>query len=81
VSDLYLKTTMLLARIPSAVNRRITETRAEIAENGDRGDNPVGTAILWIAGIGIAGTIVASMYLLGTRSSGNLDNVKIGDGK
>ncbi|MFI7008852.1 hypothetical protein [Streptomyces sp. NPDC050145] len=78
MSDLYLKASMKLARIPAALNRRITEAREEIDERGDRGDNPVVTVILWVAGIGIAVTVVAALVALGTRASGKVDNVDLG---
>ncbi|MFI0242572.1 hypothetical protein [Streptomyces sp. NPDC016845] len=78
MSDLYLKSSLLLARIPAAVRRRLHEARTEIAEHGDRGDNPVVTVILWVAGIGIAVTIVAALVALGMRASSKVDNVDLG---
>lgn len=78
MSDLYLKTSVLLAKIPAAVSRRIAEAHEEIEERGDRGDNPVVTVILWVAGIGIAVTIVAALVALGTRASSKVDNVDLG---
>ncbi|MEU5060047.1 MULTISPECIES: hypothetical protein [Streptomyces] len=79
MSDLFLKASMLLAHLPTAVSRRIKEAREEIDERGDRGDNPIVTVILWVAGIGIAITIVAALVRLGTRASSNVDNVDLGD--
>ncbi|MCQ4214258.1 hypothetical protein [Streptomyces longispororuber] len=78
MSDLFLKTGLLLARIPAAINRRIEEAHEEINERGDRGDNPVVTVILWVAGIGIAVTIVAALVALGNRASSKVDNVDLG---
>ncbi|WP_372347445.1 hypothetical protein [Streptomyces sp. KL116D] len=78
MSDLFLKTGMLLARIPAAISRRVEEAHEEITERGDRGDNPVVTVILWVAGIGIAVTIVAALVALGNRASSKVDNVDLG---
>ncbi|MET8213692.1 hypothetical protein ABZT51_49185 [Streptomyces sp. NPDC005373] len=78
MSDLFLKASMLLAHLPTAVSRRIEEARAEIEERGDRGDNPVVTTILWVAGIGIGITIVAALIALGNRAASNVDNVDLG---
>ncbi|MYT68332.1 MULTISPECIES: hypothetical protein [unclassified Streptomyces] len=78
MSDLLLKTSAKLAQIPAAVSRRLEEARTEIDERGDRGDNPVVTVILWVAGIGIAVTIVAALVALGMRASSKVDNVDLG---
>ncbi|MGP3777058.1 hypothetical protein ACTWJ8_40120 (plasmid) [Streptomyces sp. SDT5-1] len=78
MSDLFLKASMRLAQIPAFVGRRLAEAREEIDERGDRGDNPVVTVILWVAGIGIAVTIVASLVMLGNRASSKVDNVDLG---
>ncbi|MFE2991479.1 hypothetical protein [Streptomyces sp. NPDC059262] len=78
MSDRFLKASMLLAHLPAAVNRRIKEVRKEIDERGDRGDNPIVTVILWVAGISIAITIVAALVALGNRASSKVDNVDLG---
>ncbi|MGW6144265.1 hypothetical protein [Streptomyces sp. NPDC055140] len=78
MSDRFLKASMLLAHLPAAVSRRIKEAREEINERGDRGDNPIVTVILWVAGIGIAITIVAALVALGNRASSKVDNVDLG---
>ncbi|MEB3959174.1 hypothetical protein OKJ48_02715 [Streptomyces kunmingensis] len=68
----------LLTQLSAAISRRLDQARDEIDQRGDRGDNPVVTVILWVAGIGIAVTIVAALVALGMRASHKVDNVDLG---
>ncbi|NEB78984.1 hypothetical protein G3I40_27745 [Streptomyces sp. SID14478] len=79
MSDMLLKASMRLAHFPTVLSRRLREVRRQMNEEGDRGDNPIVTVILWVAGIGIAITIVAALVALGTRASTKVDNVDLGD--
>ncbi|WP_338704311.1 hypothetical protein V2W30_41095 (plasmid) [Streptomyces sp. Q6] len=79
MSDVFLKASMRLAHFPAALSRRLSEARRQIREEGERGDNPIVTVILWVAGIGIAITIVAALVALGNRASTKVDNVDLGD--
>ncbi|MFJ8313347.1 MULTISPECIES: hypothetical protein [unclassified Streptomyces] len=80
MKDTYLKASVALSLLAGKVRAHFAEVYEEMSERGERGDNPVATILLWIAGIVITLTVIASMVALGTRASTKVDTVNL-DGK
>ncbi|GAA2418103.1 hypothetical protein ACFPFX_04850 [Streptomyces mauvecolor] len=80
MKDSYLKAGVAVSLLTGKVRGHLNEAYEEMSERGERGDNPVVTVLLWVAGIGIALSIVAALVALGTKASTKVDNVDL-DGK
>ncbi|MFE9558433.1 hypothetical protein ACFYMW_36380 [Streptomyces sp. NPDC006692] len=80
MKDTYLKASVAASLLAGKVRTHFAEAYEEMSERGERGDNPVVTVLLWVAGIGIALSIVAALVALGTKASTKVDNVNL-DGK
>ncbi|MFE4861485.1 hypothetical protein [Streptomyces sp. NPDC056670] len=80
MKDAYLKASIGLSLLAGKARAHIADAYEEMSERGERGDNPVVTVLLWVAGIGIALSIVAALVALGTKASTKVDNVDL-DGK
>lgn len=79
MNDRVLKASVAVSQVPARLRERFQDAREEIRDRGDRGDNPVVTAIIWGAVILIAMTIVGSLIALGNKADTKVDNVDIGD--
>ncbi|MFF4189064.1 hypothetical protein ACFYZ9_38335 [Streptomyces sp. NPDC001691] len=78
MKDAYLKTGVAVSLVTGKVRAHLNVAYQEMSERGERGDNPVVTALLWVAGIAIALSIVAALVALGTKASTKVDGVDLG---
>ncbi|RCH59641.1 hypothetical protein DT019_38430 [Streptomyces sp. SDr-06] len=78
MKDAYLKATVVVSLQRSKIRAHVAKVCEEMSERGERGDNPVVTALLWVAGIAIAVSIVAALVALGTKASTKVDGVDLG---
>ncbi|MFD9791376.1 hypothetical protein ACFWXK_10535 [Streptomyces sp. NPDC059070] len=77
MKDTYLKATVAMSLLAGRVRAHFADAYEEMSERGERGDNPVVTVLLWVAGITVALGIIGALVKLGTKASTKVDNVDL----